>query len=314
MNDQPLVRVEGLHRRYGSVHAVCGVSFQLARGQVMGFLGVNGAGKSTTMAMIAGVLAPDAGEISICGHNLARSPLAAKRALGYLPHAPPLYDQLTVDEYLQFCAALRGVAKSQRTHAVDEVITRCGLSEVTRRVLGNLSQGFRQRVGIAQALVHGPQVLILDEPTSGLDPVQLRSVRHLIRELGEHHAVLLSSHVLSEIQTLCDRVQIMHQGVLVHAADLHAESAEPRQFRVLVGAAVNTDALHQVPGVQAMEVNDRELVLRLSAQVQPDAVLAKLLAIGWRVSEFAAIKPSLEELFVHVASGPQRHSEVDDTT
>jgi ABC-2 type transport system ATP-binding protein len=198
----------GLHRRYGDVHAVQGLDFQVRRGEVLGFLGPNGAGKTTTMQMICGVLAPSEGTVRIGGVDLLEDPVAAKRQLGYLPEQPPLYRELTVDEYLRYCAHLHGLRNRQATTAMDEVKARCGLRDNGGRLIGNLSKGFQQRVGIAQAILHRPAVVVLDEPTVGLDPIQIREIRELMRELGNDHGVILSTHILPEVQAVCDRVQI----------------------------------------------------------------------------------------------------------
>lgn len=203
-----------LDRHYGSRHAVREVSLTLHRGEVLGLLGRNGAGKSTLMQMLAGALAPDAGEIEVCGLDLVRHPRAAKAKLGYLAEPPPLYPDLRVNEYLLFAARLRHVADP--AGAVLRVKARCALDEVARQPIAQLSRGWRQRVGIAQAIVHDPQVVILDEPTAGLDPVQIVEIRRLIRELGDGASVLFSSHTLSEAEALCDRVAILHEGRIVH--------------------------------------------------------------------------------------------------
>ena len=209
------VSAKDLSRRYGSRSAVHNIGFELRQGEVLGLLGPNGAGKTTTLQMLAGCLAPSTGSVEICGINLMEQPRAAKALLGYLPETPPLYKELTVDEYLRLAARLHRVPKNEIAEAIVKAKQRCGLSEVGKRLVGNLSKGYQQRVGIAQAIVHNPRVVILDEPTVGLDPIQIREIRSLIRELGGEHSVILSTHILPEVESVCDRIQIMNQGKLV---------------------------------------------------------------------------------------------------
>jgi ABC-2 type transport system ATP-binding protein len=190
---------------------VASLNLTLDRGSVLGLLGVNGAGKTTTLRMIAGLLAPSSGQVLIGGVELSEQPSGARR-LGYLPELPPLYAELRVGEYLDFCARLHGLRGTLVTQAVTRVIERCGLGDVRRRLIGNLSKGFQQRAGIAQALVHAPDLIVLDEPASGLDPLQAVQIRALVRELGKEHAVILSTHLLPDVQACCDRVVILHEG------------------------------------------------------------------------------------------------------
>lgn len=211
------IAVKHVSKRYGDFLAVDDVSFSLAPGEVVGFLGPNGAGKTTTMRMLTGFLPPTDGSISIAGHDTFTDSKAARRAVGYLPETPPLYPEMTVRGYLRFVAAIRDVPRSRRRAAVDSAVERCGLGEVRGRVVGALSKGFRQRVGIAQAIIADPPVLVLDEPTVGLDPIQVREIRGLIAGLasGEGKArqtVILSTHILQEVEAICQRVILMHRG------------------------------------------------------------------------------------------------------
>lgn len=200
--------------------AVRHIDFELRQGEVLGLLGPNGAGKTTTLQMLAGCLAPSTGAIEICGINLLEHPRQAKALLGYLPETPPLYRELSVEEYLRLAARLHRVPRNEIAAAVNKTKQRCGLSEVGKRLVGNLSKGYQQRVGIAQAIVHNPRVVILDEPTVGLDPIQIREIRSLIRELGGEHSVILSTHILPEVESVCDRIQIMNQGKLVFGENM----------------------------------------------------------------------------------------------
>lgn len=210
-----LIEAKQLYRYYGDHCAVDNVSFSLRKGQVLGFLGTNGAGKTTTMSMLCGNLAPSSGEISINGIDLLDNPVAAKQFIGYLPDQPPLYKDLTVTEFLRYVAQLHRVPNAEISNAVTVAQQRCGLVEVADRLCGNLSKGYQQRVGIAQAILHNPPVIVLDEPTVGLDPIQIKEIRSLIKELGVNHGVILSTHILSEVQETCTDVQIIHQGKLV---------------------------------------------------------------------------------------------------
>lgn len=209
-----------LTRSYSDRNAVENLSLSVRRGEVVGLLGVNGAGKSTTMNMLAGILSPDQGDIRISGHSLSDQPLQARACLGYLPEQPPVYPELSVDAYLLYCARLRRVAKDKISSALEKSKQRCGLDTYGKRLIRNLSKGYQQRVGIAQAIIHQPDIIILDEPTVGLDPVQIIEIRKLIRELGDQHSVILSTHILPEVQSVCDRVLILREGQIVHDAPL----------------------------------------------------------------------------------------------
>lgn len=207
--------VQNLSRQYGPIVAVHNLNLQLQRGEILGLLGPNGAGKSTTLRMLTGNLAPSGGSIEICGIDLLDKPQEAKAHTGFLPEIPPLYFDMTVDEYLLLVAKLHRIRKDALRPALDNVKQRCGLERCGKNLIGTLSKGYQQRVGIAQAIIHNPDVIILDEPTVGLDPNQMREIRQLIRELGKASSVILSTHILPEIENVCDRVQIMHKGGIV---------------------------------------------------------------------------------------------------
>jgi len=213
-----VIEASGITKRYGDILAVDHISFTARAGDVVGFLGPNGAGKTTTMRILTGFLPATDGTAKIDGHDIFEDPLAARRAVGYLPETPPLYPEMDVTGYLHYVAKIKDVPRKQRAEAVDRAMQRCGLSEVRRRVIGALSKGFRQRVGIAQAIVHDPAVLILDEPTVGLDPIQIREIRALIadlaapREGSRGHTIVLSTHILAEVEAICRRVIIINRG------------------------------------------------------------------------------------------------------
>jgi ABC-2 type transport system ATP-binding protein len=212
-----VIEASGLSKRYGELSAVENVSFSVQPGEVVGFLGPNGAGKTTTMRILTGFLPPTDGKAAIAGHDIFSDPLAARRAVGYLPESPPLYPEMSVEGYLGYVAKLKDVPRKARRAAIDRALERCGLADVRRRVIGALSKGYRQRVGLAQAIVHDPPVMILDEPTVGLDPIQIREIRTLIGQLassqeGRGRTVILSTHILPEVEAICRRVIIMNRG------------------------------------------------------------------------------------------------------
>ncbi len=210
-----MIEAKDLTKVYGDIRAVDGVSFRVDRGEIVGFLGPNGAGKTTTMRMLTGFLPPTLGTAVVAGFDVQERPVEVKRRIGYLPETPPLYHDLTVLSYLRFVTKIKGVPKGERDERVDWVLDRCGLEEVRERLIGNLSKGFRQRVGLAQAIIHKPEVLILDEPTIGLDPRQIREIRELIQELSKEHTIILSTHILPEVTMICNRAVIISRGRIV---------------------------------------------------------------------------------------------------
>ena len=225
-----MIEVSHLTRLYGARAAVKDLSFTVEDGQICGLLGPNGAGKSTIMNILTGYLAPSGGTVTVCGHPLPEEAEAAKACVGYLPETPPLYPEMTVEEYLRFAAALKGVRRARRAGEAVRAARRTGLEDVMPRLIRNLSKGYRQRVGIAQALLGSPQLIILDEPTAGLDPAQVIEVRRLIRELGRSHTVILSSHILSEVQAVCTQVLILSQGRLAAGGSLEELTAGGRSL------------------------------------------------------------------------------------
>ncbi len=207
-----MIEVRNLTKRYGDFVAIRDISFTAATGQILGFLGPNGAGKTTTMRIITGFMPASSGTVKVAGYDIFDDSYEVRRRIGYLPENPPLYNDMTVSSYLRFVARIRGVAKAEVADSVERVLRTCGLAEVTDRVVGHLSKGFRQRVGLAQALVHNPSVLVLDEPTIGLDPRQIIEIRKLIRELSGERTVILSTHILPEVSQLCEKVVIINEG------------------------------------------------------------------------------------------------------
>jgi ABC-2 type transport system ATP-binding protein len=302
-----MIKINHLSKRYGDKLAVDDLSFSVAPGEVLGFLGANGAGKSTTMRMIAGFIAPSAGDVSVCGYDIAREPVAAKRSMGYLPEGAPSYGEMTVAEFLDFIADIRGLAGARRRERRDVVIERLALSGVLDQVVETLSKGFRRRVGLAQALIHDPRVLILDEPTDGLDPNQKHEVRRLINELSKDKLVIVSTHILEEVHEVCTRAIIIADGRIVADAAPSALEAKSRYHNAVslrfegdidLGAA--HAALARLPGVAAVELDDREQ--RLTAIPAPGvallpAISALIVANGWRVPELHLEAGRLDEVF-----------------
>lgn len=297
-----LVQVERLTRHYNEIRAVDEISFTLLRGQVLGFLGPNGAGKSTTMRMLAGVLAPDAGHIFINGFDLLDQPVQAKRALGYLPEQPPLYRDMTVEEQLYYSAHLHGLNRTTSQQAVADVQERCGLASVSSRLIDHLSKGYQQRVGIAQAVLHDPAVLVLDEPTAGLDPLQSHAIRGLIRKLGQDRGVILSSHRLSEVQAICTHVQIMRSGRLVYTSPLADLEQQRQSTRLRIGLKTPPPLvrLAQLPGVERVEaLGEGRFRLHHAAGSAPHQVLVEQACVEhWGLWELTPEQASLEQVFI----------------
>jgi ABC-2 type transport system ATP-binding protein len=302
MNRELLLSVEGLSRFYGTLQAVKNISFTVRQGEVLGFLGPNGAGKTTTMQMLTGNLAPSQGRITIAGHDLLEDPRAAKAAFGYLPEQPPLYRDLTVDEYLDYCATLHRVARGRRPAARAAAKEKCGLTEVGRRLIGNLSKGYQQRVGIAQAIIHLPPVIILDEPTAGLDPIQIREIRHVIRELGKEHSVILSTHILPEVQSVCNHVQIIHKGELVLDDSIEGLSARMQAsvLAVTFRQAPDPALLAKLAGVNNVErLDDGSLRVYHEPSQDPTEALVKLAVDkNWGIVQIIPQRATLEDIFV----------------
>lgn len=309
---QPLVQVDRISRHFGPIQALREVSFSVSQGEVLGFLGPNGAGKTTTMNIIAGNLAASAGSVTICGQDVIESPRAAKRYLGYLPETPPLYRELTVQEYLRFCARLRGLRRREAGVAATRAQQRCGLAAVGHRLIGNLSKGYRQRVGIAQAIVHDPQVVILDEPTVGLDPIQIREIRELIGELGARHSVILSTHILSEVQALCSHVQIINAGQLVFSSTIQALDTQLAGRNLLLALRRPPPAAQLAVACEGAEVDDlgegRFRLRSSGAQDPTDALVGASVANDWGLYQLGPEHVSLEQVFLDLTAVDESQS------
>ncbi len=307
-----LIEVKNISYYYAQQCAVNNISFSLQRGEVLGFLGPNGAGKSTTMQMLTANLTPAIGEIHIAGIDLLEYPKRAKAMLGYLPDTPPLYKEMRVDEYLYYCARIQRIAATRITSAIDLAKQRCGLTDVGKKLINQLSKGYQQRVGIAQAIIHTPPVVILDEPTVGLDPIQIHDIRNMIRDLAKEHSVILSTHILPEVQAVCDRVQIIHQGELVLNESIDALE-QHLQSTVLLLALANPpeiEYLKTLPGI--IEINqqdDQHFLVHYQADNNPtQRLLHHAVQKDWGLYELTPQKLSLENIFMSLTLQEQdRH-------
>jgi ABC-2 type transport system ATP-binding protein len=304
MSAQITLDARNLTRRLGRREVIRNVSLQLKRGEVLGLLGQNGAGKSTTMQLLSGVLIPDAGKIEICGIDLARNPKQAKACIGYLPENPPLYRDMQVDDFLCYVAKLHRVPRSRMKEALAIAKSRCGLQETGKKIIGTLSKGYQQRVGIAQAIIHQPDIVILDEPTVGLDPAQIRDIRNLIRELGNAHSVILSTHLLGEVENICDRVEIMQRGQLIYGdTSVHMQSlGHQAGFVVTLKSPPDIKALFSVSGVTDVEAISptRFKILHSLDTNTAESLLARSAQEGWQAQQLTPLQGNIEDAFVHI--------------
>lgn len=312
-----MIELCNVTKRYGAVEAVSGLSFSAPDGQIVGLLGQNGAGKTTTLNMLTGYFPPTSGEVRVDGMDMLQDPRACKRHIGYLPEKPPLYDEMTVTAYLKFVCELREVKREAIAQHVQHITATCGLTEVAERLVGHLSKGYRQRVGIAQALCGDPDVLVLDEPTVGLDPKQVREIRELIRQLGKTHTVIFSSHLLPEIQQLCDRVVILHKGKLVREApmsELTGGDGETLRFRatiamkerLLVPALNSLECVRRVKVLPTPNADYTELELECVKETErgiAQAQLFRLLAgLDAPLMQLTPVRDTLEEVFLRATT------------
>ncbi|MBX2882830.1 MAG: ABC transporter ATP-binding protein [Granulosicoccus sp.] len=296
-------------RKFADAIAVDNISFSVERGQVLGLLGLNGAGKTSSLRMLAGVLEPDAGEILINGESLQHNPITAKRQIGYLPEVAPLYTDMKVHHYLDYAARLRRMNRQERRRQVDKQITDLDLLPVANRRIGHLSKGYKQRVGIAQAIIHDPALVILDEPSSGLDPEQMRDMRKLVKTLGKTHGVIFSSHLLGEVNEVCTHVSVLHQGRMIHSGSM-SESSQPGNYRVRFAQSISEQQLRFLPGIEDVESLGPE-TFRLSSQsVAGHQLLTTMIKAEFTVTEFSPYETSLEMLFSSLVRTPDVTSTV----
>jgi ABC-2 type transport system ATP-binding protein len=317
-----MIKVEGLTKRYARTVAVDNISFEVEKGQIVGFLGPNGAGKTTTMRVLTCFLPPTSGTASVAGFDVLENPMEVKKRIGYLPETPPLYPEMEVDEYLTFVGRLKGISSGDIRRKVDEVTGRCAIGDVRTKLIGKLSKGYRQRVGLAQAIIHNPDVLILDEPTSGLDPKQIIEIRELLKSLAGEHTIILSTHILSEVEHSCQRVIIISQGKLV-AIDsvdnltnrLRGSEAVALEVEPVEGQPSPVDVqqrLEQVAGVSRVLMKDSKNG-RINFEVESlqgrsiRADLARsVVQSGWNLSELRAVGLSLEDIFLQLTAAEQK--------
>ncbi|MDD2578853.1 MAG: ATP-binding cassette domain-containing protein [Clostridia bacterium] len=312
-----MIEIRDLVKYYGDICAVDHVSFSVEEGEILGFLGPNGAGKTTTMNILTGYLSATSGTVLVNGHDILENPHEAKKCIGYLPEHPPLYLDMTVTEFLQFVAELKGVPKELRIRQMAEIMKLVRITDVAGRLIKNLSKGYRQRVGIAQALVGNPQVLVLDEPTVGLDPKQIIEIRNLIKELGQRHTVILSSHILPEVQAVCERVVIINKGKIA-AVDTPAglsrkmTSTSRLQLSVEGPSKEIVQKLRLIPGIHKAELftEKEENISVIEVENEPETdvrrqIFYEMARNSWPIIEMKSLDPTLEEIFLQVTGNYQ---------
>ena len=304
MSEEITLDARNLTRRLGRREVIRNVSLKLHQGEVLGLLGPNGAGKSTTMQLLSGVLIPHSGKIEVCGIDMALEPIRAKSCIGYLPETPPLYRDMRVDDFLLFAAKLHRVPRTRIKEFLTAAKERSGLSMAGSKIISTLSKGYQQRVGIAQAIIHQPRVVILDEPTVGLDPSQIRDIRALIRELGNSQSVILSTHLLSEVESICDRVEIMQRGQMIYGdTSVRMQSlGHQAGFVVTLMAPPELSALYSVTGVINVEALSatRFKILHSMDTNTAEALLATSAQQGWQAQQLTPLQGTLEDAFVHI--------------
>jgi gliding motility-associated transport system ATP-binding protein len=308
-----VIEVEHLTKRYGPVTAVDDISFSVQRGEILGFLGPNGAGKTTTMRVLTGYMPPTDGRAVVAGYDVFEQPIEAKRRTGYLPETPPLYPDMTVRDYLAFVSRIKGVPRGERTGRVNEMMEKTRIADVADRHCGKLSKGYRQRVGLAQALMHNPDVLILDEPTAGLDPKQIIETRQLIKALAGDHTIILSTHILPEVSQTCQRVVIINRGRVV-AVDTpdnltsRLRGSETMYLQVDAAGAEVASVLQRVSGVTRVAIADtKQQIVGYEVDSETGRAVRRELAAaivgrGWGLLEMRPMRLSLEEIFLHVTT------------
>ena len=322
-----MITVKGLTKKYARTVAVDHISFEVEKGQIVGFLGPNGAGKTTTMRILTCFLPPSDGTASVAGFDVLEQPMEVKRRIGYLPETPPVYPEMEVHEYLTFVGKLKGMSGKTLAARVSEVSERCAVADVTRKLIGKLSKGYRQRVGLAQAIIHNPDVLILDEPTAGLDPKQINETRDLIRSLAGDHTIILSTHILPEVEQTCERVIIINKGKLVATDTVHNLQARARGVESVVLEVEGRDAmldpatiqhrLETVSGVSRVVLKDQvqqrsifEVESLKDRFIRGDLARA-VVESGWNLNELRPAAMSLEEIFLQLTGAESVEPEAE---
>ncbi len=324
-----MITVNGLTKRYAHNIAVDNISFEVQKGQIVGFLGPNGAGKTTTMRVLTCFLPPTSGTATVAGYDVLEQPLEVKRRIGYLPESPPVYPEMEVSEYLAFVGSLKGLSGADLARRVDEVAGRCAIADVKKKLIGKLSKGYRQRVGLAQAIIHNPDVLILDEPTAGLDPKQINETRELIRGLAGEHTIILSTHILPEVEQTCEQVIIINKGKLVATDSVENLRNRARGAEAVVVAVAGRDGtlesaiiqqrLEQVAGVSRVLLRDNrnnEAVFEVESlkdrPIRADIARAVVEA-GWNLNELRSAAMTLEEVFLELTGADAADMAVETT-
>ena len=301
-----IVKIEHLSHRYSSSWAIRDINIEITQSGIVGLLGSNGAGKSTTMNILCGSLNQTEGNVYIGGIDMRKNPEDAKRLIGFLPQTPPLYMDLTVDEYLTYCANLRKMSKADIRPAMEIAKERCGIAHFSQRLIRNLSGGYRQRVGIAQSIIHRPQLVVLDEPTNGLDPNQIIEVRALIKEIAADRAVIFSSHILSEVQVLCKEIKMIDSGRIVFSDTMDAFNnyVEPHSVLMQMENPPAAEELLRIPGATKVDfLTERQIRLYFNADQEiTERIIALSVAGGWRLREISLDKSSLDEIFAQLSN------------
>lgn len=303
---KPIVTIEGLSHKYSNNWAIRDINMEISSTGIVGLLGSNGAGKSTTMNILCGTLNQTEGQVYINGLSMRDNPEEAKKLIGFLPQTPPLYMDLTVDEYLNYCAGLRHIPKNEMKSAINEAKERCGIDHYSSRLIRNLSGGYRQRVGIAQAIVHKPKLVVLDEPTNGLDPNQITEVRALIKEIAQERAVIFSSHILSEVQVLCKEIKMIESGRIVFSDSMDAFNnyVVPQSILVHLENPPLATELEKVPGITKVEfITGRQVRMHFNGDQEiTERVVAASIQHGWRLREITLDKTALDEIFKQLSA------------
>ncbi len=303
-----MIELKNITKKYGERTVLNNVSFKVEKGEVLGFLGPNGAGKTTTMRIITGYISPSSGDVIVNGHDIKKEPVKVKGVIGYLPELAPAYPEMTVLGYLRFMAGVKGLTGTAVASAVEHAIKQTNIDRVKHRIIGNLSRGYRQRVGIAQSLLSDPPILILDEPTVGLDPEQIIEIRNLIRELGKDHTIILSTHILPEVAVICNRVIVINDGRLLTGGDYNMLSGnfyKEKSYRLITAGADDrvVDLLKSVSGIKDVQRQGNGFeIMTDSGFKNPEVITDAIFKAGYGIKEFSSETASLEDVYIRLLS------------